>query len=901
MKGRGTISFLSIGFVIQLINLLSGCAPVSLVTVAVEPALSSRQIPATDATTPTPTATASPEATPEGEPTDEPLKCTDVPALSQTIEISDRFSEIALTLNDPGQEILIQSTLMDSAHDPIPIIESCVQNPGTVLLRASVQEPDVRLYLQEQVSRRIFVLDGIQLKRGKRINFGVVQGQPGASFAGTISPAAQVPMHGEIVELGWSFAIADDGTWSSGALPAGVWSVKINNSAGQTAQWMKMQIDKADVSLGAGKFAESEFEFAPLWAGSLTEPKASFLFTAHQRYVEMRMSLEPGFENTFWIPFRQIARVSIPTQGKHHVFAQLRTLEGEVSEVLVHELVSEGLSLSEQTDAALALQTVYVDNPTTTITTIPPPEATHHSVTVDIEELPRTWLPVSTPLPLGVLADLNSCGRHTVYIRFRKDNGPESPSLTRTFNVRCWEKDLPNSPLEPRFAHGAEGLNLSVAEGSDAVFIWGGRDSTQMFNNGAILKKVSGQWTWQVLPAAPSALTPRIRPKIIVGKNHVLVIGGEDLAGNAVSGWAFFSLTSNAWIDSTTFTSGGALTNAPPALKNSAVAYIDDLANRSNGAFYLAGGELNGQPKETTISGFVYYLIELNGSLNKVWRRYSLPKAVSRATFSRGSDPGFLFLHSGITTPSGSSADYSLSGSEFEMSSDLQVLYFYISGGYLYPSTAIYSATDSRTGALNGHSFLFTQINPPGSYASAEDFIKLQIMCVYGARKYTDEFPQACSGTIDGQVREHTKFCRRMYDSYFLAPTARLGICYRPKPGDIENEGSLENFYLSMQNSPSERILRPESSVKFNSANVNISNLNLFYWSGLSPTGGEYLSGGKIYYAKLDSWVPITDFEAPSPRVDHGSVFLGEYKRLLIWGGLTSSGPSSGGAFYAVF
>ncbi|MEY3903624.1 MAG: hypothetical protein RL189_2930, partial [Pseudomonadota bacterium] len=425
---------------------------------------------------------------------------------------------------------------------------------------------------------------------------------------------------------------------------------------------------------------------------------------------------------------------------------------------------------------------------------------------------------------------------------------------------------------------------------NDAVFIWGGRNATQLFADGAILKKVDGSWTWQSLPPAPAELTARNKPTVVAGKNHVLVWGGEDLNGNPVSGWAFYNFRNNQWISQST-TSNAFSGNPPPAMTNAASGFITVLnKDRNEGAFLIIGGEL----ADHSVSDKWYILIENSYGLSSTWTQANLKRAVARAGFQRAAHTGLLFVHSGISTPSGTPGNGNpadASGSAPELSGDVQAFMFYYD-----TSTSLfnllnyqYKSYDSRPGALNAQ--LMIQSRPvPNTAISPAQLVELNVVCAYGGRTYREELPN---------INPPEGFGLRLTDSYFFSPIGKVGLCFQPNGSAAANSeiGSLKNYYLATPGAPAARRLARTSGIGISSGSMQGA---LFIWSGMSATSGEYLSDGAIFYSSGDKWAPVTRFEAPVPRNMHTAVMMVGQKRILIWGGHTAHGPTAEGAFYVV-
>ncbi|MEN9825228.1 MAG: hypothetical protein RI953_973 [Pseudomonadota bacterium] len=817
--------------------------------------------------------------------------------------IPDGRAEISLVMSNVAEQNSIEATILDVNGSKIQSKRICSRNSKELLISSSAQNALATLFARDKISRKLFVIEDVRLNFGSRINFGSTSGASAASIRGRVINPSGAQLKGNISPLGWMFEINPDGTWNTGVLPPGIWNLQINDDSGRQIKWNDVRLHSDSIVLPDASLAPAENSFTPLWSGVLKQSVANFLVTGREDATEMRISLDPTFTNVFWAPFRQVAAITIPSKGRHQVFAQLRNSNGSESEIFVHEITADVLELGGQVDAVLANPNVSVFYPQTTISTIPPAGATQHSFTIDVDELPRTWTSTSVPLELSLPKSLTSCGRHTVYVRFRSAEGNESESLARGFSVSCWDKNLPVSSLAGRYAHGAAAISL--ANWNDAVFIWGGRNATQLFNDGAILKKNADGWVWQTLP--PNTLSPRSKPNIVVGRHHVFVFGGVDLSGNVVPGWAFYNFKTGNWIYESDFDSATKGT-PPPSLKNAAVAFLQDInTSYTTGAFLVVGGEIPGQPNASTISDKYYFLVEGQNDLIKTWTQGTAKKAVSRATFSTGSHEGFFYVHSGITTPSGTATTTNpdLSGDDFDLSGDLQVFAYYTKENDPATTTDnqptivnnIYKSVNSRTGALRGHTFIATRSLP--NSGAINDWMEAQLMCVFSGQKYTDEFPDVCQGLIGGKPKLYEPFCRRLFDSYLFAPVNRLGICFEPKgtAGTTNAEGYLTNFYLAMPGAPKERRLSSGASPSIKS---NSMQSGLMIWSGMAPTGGEFLADGSIYFGGSDQWIPMAQFEAPPPRNDFSATFINHHKQILIWGGQTAAGISAQGAFHAM-
>jgi hypothetical protein len=829
------------------------------------------------------------------------MSCPDFADTPSTQSVPDRKAEFAITLKDIDPEPDIEFAVLDSNQKRIDSTRGCTNDPATLLIKLDLEQTGTTLHIRENKSGKLFTFPQVSWQIGKRNYFGIAAGNTGNKVFGEIEHPNPTLVKGEISELSWKVQTTSNGQWSTGPLPSGIWSIKLFDPENSTARWQSLSITAPETNLGLARLTAAEHSLSPLWQGVLRTPRAIFVLAAPLETIEVRISLASNFAQAFWKPFKQLQEITIPTSGRHLVYAQFRNGEGSVSELHVHEFSSEVIELDGQADAVLAQTTVSVFNPSTTVTTTPPAGATQHSITIDVDGLSREWINVDTPLTLSLPKSLASCGRHSVFIRFRDSRGLESESLTRTWNVSCWENTVPDSPLASRYGHGAVAIKLNPSSpDADATLIWGGRNNNQLFGDGAILKKDATGWIWETLPQSP--LSPRTRPNLAVGKNHIFVHGGEDLTGNPLAGWALLDLRTRTWISENEFNQQSAA-NPPAGLKKSSVAYVTDLNTKyANGMFVIVGGEKSDNQNGVTVSDKYHALFELNGEIRKTWEVFTAKRATSRATSGVGAHPGLFYVHGGISTPSGTSAERNdLSGTDFEISADLQVFAFFTNeanNNNLTLINNIYKAKNSRTGALGGHAVFMMRGLPTTPTPAA--LIQAQFMCVYGGQKYSDELPSVCEGTTaDGRIKLHQPFCRRIYDSYLFAPVGRLGLCFEAIAPQAEtpDESTLSNFYLAIDGAPAERRLPSSSSVSVNSANLKAA---LFFWSGMSPTGGEFLSDGKIYFSSSDRWVPITSFEAPSPRTEHTVSFMRQHSRIFVWGGRTAAGITSRGAFYAV-
>lgn len=820
-------------------------------------------------------------------------ECHTLPKEVGSATIAPEYAEVSFELKDISEEPKIEWAILDGFGKRLAATRVCSQGSATLLLRTASQHASAVIYVREETSGRLFTLESVRLTRGKRVHFGSLSGTVGHVAHGSLDTADAPGATGKIAELGWGFKVRDDGTWSTGALPFGQWSVEIASETGAMARWNAVLIDSGSQDLGPARLLDSNFSIVPLWDGSLKSSTGHFFVSAPPEYAEMRISDDMAFRNSFWLPFSNTLRFPFSARGNHVIYVQFRTPSGELSQIFAETVSVELLDLSAQADAQLENSILSVFNPNTTVVTSPPEGAIQHSVTLNVDELPRTWVSVEAPLEISLPKSLESCGSHTVYVRFRDAEQSESQSLTRTLHVRCWDQNIPSSPLAARYGHASIALKLNgTSSDPDAVFIWGGRDETQTFNDGAIFTKTpEGEWAWEMLPASP--LSGRYNVQVTVGKKHVLVFGGLNQSGEPAGDWAFYDTENKQWFASSLFSG-----DMPPTLLHASIGFIEDLNPAyDRGLFIVVGGEtVNPQ----TISDKYYAVFESGGGLSPSWLKLDAPQGVSRATSSIGNHPGFFFVHSGITAPTGTTNSDS-SGSDPDISAHLQVFSFATSpaNGSVSVYPRIYKANNSRTGALNGHAFLTHRPVSAGETLTIDSLIEKQTMCVFGAEKYSDVLPQICSGlTPDGKPKIHQPFCRRIYDSYLFAPVGRLGMCFEPvAPPAGSTEGTLNNFYLAIDRSPKERRISNRSTFGINSASFLGG---LFYWSGLSPTGGEYLADGAIYFTSNDSWLPISNFEAPAPRMDHSATFMRQHSYILIWGGRTAAGITSQGALYAI-
>ena len=456
--------------------------------------------------------------------------------------------EISFLLDDVAENPNVEIAVLDLYNEKIPFARKCTNSHSAIHLKISSLDSRVKIFLRDTISRKVFTLEDLKLVGGERINLGSIQGTTGGSFKGKIINNSTGQVRGEIIELGWSLETNSEGNWQTGALPAGQWSIILSDQENNTARWKQILMAGKDIEIPAFELMQRQIVFSPLWSGVLTSSMAYFVFQLTDA-VEMRISYQANFSNSFWLPFRQVVGVPVPASGRHQIYAQLRTASGEESDIEALEFESEVLDLSSQSDAIIAKSELSVFSPSTTISSVPPEGATHHSVTVDSEELPRTWQTVESPLTLSLQSHVKSCGNHVAYVSFKDALGRETPSLRREFSVSCWERNLPQSPLEARFRHGA--APLAINSPGDAVFIWGGQNnSSQFFSNGAIFKHegddvsqdsdgtstIKPVWSWQLVASSP--LSARSDPKIVVGKNHILVFGGIAPDGSVLGDWA---------------------------------------------------------------------------------------------------------------------------------------------------------------------------------------------------------------------------------------------------------------------------------------------------------------------------------------------------------------------------
>lgn len=837
-------------------------------------------------------------------------------------EIDKNKAEISFVLKDVAQNQIVDFALINTNRNLVWAKRLCTSSPAFVHLQVDPQDARFSFIAREQGSGRIFYVEDARGPVGRLTNFGLIQGSQAHTIKGQVLNANGAELLGEIQELGWKFRVENDGKWQTGALPSGQWSIKISDNQNLLGRWLKIPIGNKAVEIPPFPLNQNSSFLVPLWSGVLNEVTAQFLINAPLDVSEIRMSFNPGFVNSFWSPFRQVMSVPVPSSGRHILYSQVRNLSGEESKIEIFEFSASVLELDSQADAVLGETVLSVFSPSTIVSTIPPEGATHHSLVVDNEDISPIWVQLDTQLVISLPSQIESCGHHFAYIRFKDSAGKESPALKRNFSVRCWERDFPNSTLEPRYNHGSGALSF-VNEG-DAVFIWGGQNqNNDYFSNGAIIKHESDEiitksdgsqftkpvWTWQ--PIAPSPLSERSHPKVVVGKNHVLVYGGFAPNGDILGDWAFYNYRTNSWIDSSGF---DALSVSPTAVKNAATGYILAENNALMGAFFLVGGEKQDQPKASTISNKVYTIVENDGVIEKRWyeKTYTVEPLVSlggsRASYSVSPDRNFLFIFGGIMPPTGVLGSIGNSGDDFDTTAAVIVFSFNanIGGGgntYDFPLYLYHSNGGRKTAALNGQVFIIKKpVNPSDPVKKR---IESHSMCVFGAQKYSDVFPEVCdeSRWVDGEQHLYGLFCRRIYDSYLFAPVARAGVCFQPIPPHASDlagafiSGYLSNIHMAIPSAPQERRL---NSVVSPILQGNSGLGALFFWSGMAATGGEYLADGSIFLSREDKWVPITSFEALNPRNFYSAVFLNSQKRIFVWGGLTASGATSGGAFYAM-
>lgn len=388
--------------------------------------------------------------------------CQDVSRQINTVTQNAKQAEVAIHLRDVPDNPEIEYAVLSLDNKLLPAERLCTNQPSSVLLQLSTQHTGTQILLRENQSKKFFSFPEIDWKIGRRVVFGDIAGRAGLSFVGNVDHRNPESVHGRISPLNWKFRVSRDGRFSSGVLPAGLWSFHLADQDGNAARWTNQNLISSDVNVGSVRLAAKTETLSPMWQGSLRNPKASYLIGAPDSAAEMRISLAPDFAYAFWRPLTQVVQISIPKSGTHVVYAQLRHADGELGDLLVHQLNAEILDLTSEADAKLAEPTVSLFNPATTVSTVPPQGAVEHSLTIDIEDLPRVWSSVSAPLSISLPKSIESCGRHSVYVRFRDATGLESESLTRTLNVSCWENTVPVSPLAPRFGHAAAAIQLSV-------------------------------------------------------------------------------------------------------------------------------------------------------------------------------------------------------------------------------------------------------------------------------------------------------------------------------------------------------------------------------------------------------------------------------------------------------
>ncbi|MFZ9521762.1 MAG: kelch repeat-containing protein [Silvanigrellaceae bacterium] len=828
--------------------------------------------------------------------------------------------------------------LLSEDETPVVGTQLCSSTANSALFNAATNEIlRGHLVVSDPVLNKTLRADDLVLRPGESLNLGRVLSQDGFAITGLLEGNPGSGAFGKVVELNKTFPVQVDGSWSTGPLPAGRWSVLLGNTAGQTLGWRKVQVQNETVDTGKGQFTSQQNFLMPLWSGVLTKPHAPFLLSAEERFVEVRISDNASFINSFWMPLRSVFSWPVSTNGLQTVFIQMRSAENLLSEVLVQQFRVELANVLETADAIvmdpLVSQIDVIDANLklpdgsslkkkvleTGVRTIPPAGAIQHSVTVDVDELPRQWFNVDSTLTASLPLTAQSCGRHSLFVRFRDGVGRETQSLRREWNIRCWDKNIPAPPLAARWDHGAASFKFclnpvtdtavncsdAAAVESDGIFIWGGRNETQIFADGAMLRKFNNGWRWDLLPANP-ALSARTNPKIIAGLNNIMVINGESADGQAATGAGIFRLSTSAWLNTLP-------TNAPTPLLHSTAAYIrhatpDDQFNLA-GAFLVIGGETkNATTNLPEPSSNLAYLYEgKSGLLQANWQTGNMgTHAFSRSGFGVDASGKALWLVSGLTGASPAS------GTDPEVTSE--IIAFMSASERTDPAdpatavldlyTFLYTSANSRVGSLNGHILVNQRFTKVTDFESAIDYLETTNPCVFGGQKYTDVLPDVCKviEVVSGQPKAYGDFCRRMYDSYNFAPVGKRGVCFHPSSfestdanDEIDVTKYMKNFFLPMQGAPAERRLLPNSGASFPGIVPR-----LFIWSGVSALGGEYLSDGAIYELLSNRWTPVTTFEAPAPRQKHTATALPDSDRVFIFGGRTAAGASAQGVFYAL-
>jgi hypothetical protein len=867
-------------------------------------------------------------------PSPTPSACFPVDTTSGFSATARNGAEVSIAWDEGTLSANTELVFLSEEEAPVEGLQLCSSTPNTAIFSATTTEIlRGSLVVRDPALNKALKIEDLVLRPGESLNMGMVMSANGLAITGQLEGNPGGGTIGKITELNKTFPIQADGKWSTGPLPFGGWSVVIGNAAGQTLGWRKVLLQSESIDTGKSQLISKENLLTPLWTGVLTQPHAPLLLSAEERFIEMRIADNPAFINAFWMPLRSVFSWPVSINGLQTVFVQLRTADDVTSDVLVQQFRVELANILDTADAVVVQPVVsqfdVIDanlklpegsglkkaTLETEIRTIAPAGASQHSVNVDIDDAPRQWVNIDATLKATLPLTPQSCGRHSVYVRFKDTMGRQTQSLRREWNIRCWDKNLPPSPLAPRWDHSATAFKfcfnpttdavldcgLSGAVESDGIFIWGGRNETQLFSDGALLRRFNDGWRWDAVPSN-SALAARTNPKVVAGKNNILITGGEDLSGSPVSGQGIFRLSTQLW-------QGTTPSGAPTTLLNSTVAYIrhatpDDGFN-IEGMFVIIGGETTnattGLPAPSSNMGYVFE--SKNGLVQTTWQTGSLGTyAFSRSGFGFDSSGKVLWLVSGLTGPS------TESGTDPEQTSNIIAFFSAkktitntdgttsdIPGLYTY----LYTSGDSRVGSLNGHILVSQRFTSDNVYATALEYLETTNPCVFGGQKYTDALPKVCEvlEVLSGQPKSYQSFCRRLYDSYNFAPVGKRGVCFRPSSLTSTSPVTkyMKNFFLPMQGAPSERRLLPKSTASFPGVVPR-----LFFWSGVSALGGEYLSDGAIYELLSNHWIPVTTFEAPPPRQHHTATALPDSDRVFIFGGRTAASPSALGVFYAL-
>lgn len=871
----------------------------------------------------------SPTATPAPVP-----ECREITTTAGFTAAPMGVAELSVTWDEGAFSQNAELSFISENQTPVNAQQPCSKTANAAMLTLNTDQL-VRgsLVVHDATKNTAIQFNDLVLRPEVALNLGAVWSQNGFAIQGTVNGSLGTALVGKIIELNKTFAVSSAGQWSTGPLPPGRWSVQLRNAEGKTLTWQKLSLGNQNLSLGAAELKSNNNIVTPLWSGVLSEPTARLLLSGEEKFTEMRIADNSAFTNSFWIPFRSVVAWPVSANGQQALFAEFRAPDGSISPTLVHQFRVELAGDLESADAV-------VDNPVssmfevinfnldlpsnsplekktieTRITTIPPAGATHHSVTVDVDDAPRQWVSTSTPIFASLSLSPQSCGRHHVYVRFKDSAHKQTASLRRDWNIRCWQ-EAPPPPLAPRFDHGATNFKFCFnkttdlatscssadAVESEGIFIWGGRDVSQIFSDGAVLRKFKTGWRWDKLPTN-SALTARINPKIAAGKDNILVWSGESALGDAALSYGIFKISTFQWLNSTP-----TLPTEITPLLHSTVAYIKHGSTSDglplSGMFIVLGGETKNPTTDlpSPSDKFAYLYESDTGNVRSTWENYAtIPDgAISRSGYTLDASGRVLWVVSGLTQPTAAS------GTDPDLKSEI---FAFVSGfetngdGSKSPKPSMfrYPSDSSRVGALYGHVFVAHRYIKETTFATALDFIETMNPCIFGGQKYTDALPKVCEviEVGSGQPKAYQSFCNRMYDSYYFAPVGKRSVCF--KPASLTNAGGsltkyMRNFFLPMQGAPSERRLLPQSTASFPEA----YNPRLFYWSGVAAAGGEFLADGSIYELTSNKWIPITQFEAPRPRNQHTATPLAEAQRAFIFGGRTAIGASNEGVFYAL-